>query len=371
MNFRLPAKLRVKLSKVFWITLLWTLFGVLEVLYIHVLSFDFPSFQAQPNYSFHDLFFANLIAVSLGGLITGFILVFMLRGRFRDSSFSMSVFLNTLIVLLILLVLISLGMGIFNSYQLKINFFSQQNFDRAMSSFQSYFFLSKIILWLVIIFMTNLLLDVDEKYGAGVLWQLVKGKYHHPREEERIFMFLDMKGSTGIAERIGHIKFFELLHDFFQDITDPILFSRGSIYQYIGDEVIIVWKIPTGVRNANCIRCFYNIRSAISRNKAAYLEKYGVVPDFKAGIHCGKVTIGEMGVLKRDIVFSGDVLNTTARMQSMCNDFKVRILISKRLLDKLGEPPNRMETRKIGNISLKGKKKKVVLYTIEEEQTRV
>jgi len=78
-----------------------------------------------------------------------------------------------------------------------------------------------------------------------------------------------------------------------------------------------------------------------------------------------------MGVLKRDIVFSGDVLNTTARMQSMCNDFKVRILISKRLLDKLGEPPNRMETRKIGNISLKGKKKKVVLYTIEEEQTRV
>jgi len=201
MNFRLPAKLRVKLSKVFWITLLWTLFGVLEVLYIHVLSFDFPSFQAQPNYSFHDLFFANLIAVSLGGLITGFILVFMLRGRFRDSSFSMSVFLNTLIVLLILLVLISLGMGIFNSYQLKINFFSQQNFDRAMSSFQSYFFLSKIILWLVIIFMTNLLLDV----------------------------------STGIAERIGHIKFFELLHDFFQDITDPILFSRGSIYQYIGD----------------------------------------------------------------------------------------------------------------------------------------
>ena len=344
---------------------------MLEVLYIHVLSFDFPSFQAQPNYSFHDLLFANLIAVSLGGLIAGCILIFILIGRFRDYSFMMSVFLNTLILLLIVLVLISIGMGIFNSYQLQIPFFSQQNFDRAISSFKSYFFLSKLVLWLIIIFITNLLLDVNEKYGAGVLRQLIMGKYHHPREEERIFMFLDMKGSTGIAERIGHIKFFELLHDFFQDITDPILFTSGSIYQYIGDEVIIVWKMPTGIRKGNCIRCFYNIKNTIARNRQTYLEKYGVIPDFKAGIHCGKVTIGEMGVLKRDIVFSGDVLNTTARMQSMCNEFDVKILISKKLLDKVGVPPNKMETRKIGNISLKGKKKKVVLYTIEEEQTRV
>ncbi len=371
MNLSLPAKLKVKLSKVFWIVLLWTIFGILEVLYIHALSFDFPPFKAQSSYDFQDLLFANLIAVSIGGFIAGYILIFILRGRFRAYSFMMSVFLNTLILLLILLMFIGVGMGIFNSYQLNISFFSLATFDRIIQSFLSYFFLSKLILWLLIIFITNLLLDVNEKYGAGVLRQLIMGKYHHPREEERIFMFLDMKGSTGIAERIGHIKFFELLHDFFQDITDPILYTNGSIYQYIGDEVIIVWKIPTGVKNGNCIRCFYNIKETISRNAANYLEKYGVVPDFKAAIHCGKVTIGEMGVLKRDIVFSGDVLNTTARMQSMCNEFAVKLLISKRLLDKIGMPPNRMDTRKIGNISLKGKKKKVVLYTIEEEQTRV
>ncbi len=371
MNLSLPTKLRVKLSKVFWITLLWTIFGVLEVLYIHVLSFDFPSFKAEPSYSFQDLLMANLIAVFLGGLIAGCILVFILRGRFRDHSFMVSVFLNTLILLLILLVVIGIGTGIFHSYHANISFFSQSIFNRVIQSFLSYIFLSKLTLWLLIIFLTNLLLDVNEKYGAGVLRQLIIGKYHHPREEERIFMFLDMKGSTGIAEQIGHIKFFELLHDFFQDITDPILFTNGSIYQYIGDEVIIVWKIPTGVKNGNCIRCFYNIRETISRNADNYLEKYGIVPEFKAGIHCGKVTIGEIGVLKRDIVFSGDVLNTTARMQSMCNEFGLKLLISKKLLDLIGMPPNRMDTRKIGNISLKGKKKKVVLYTIEEEQTRV
>jgi len=129
--------------------------------------------------------------------------------------------------------------------------------------------------------------------------------------------------------------------------------------------------IPNGIKNGNCIRCFYDIRAVINLKSAEYKAKYGVIPDFKAGGHCGKVTIGEIGVLKRDIVFSGDVLNTTSRIQSMCNDFGVRLLISKRLLDKFGLPPNRLGTRKIGNISLKGKKKKVVLYTTEEEQTQV
>jgi adenylate cyclase len=175
-----------------------------------------------------------------------------------------------------------------------------------------------------------------------------------------------MKGSTGIAEQLGHIQFFELLTDFFKDITDPILYTNGNIYQYIGDEAVIVWRMRKGIQNANCIRCFYNIREVFSRKRGFYLEKYGLIPEFKVGIHCGKVTIGEMGVLKRDIVFSGDVLNTTSRIQSTCNEYGVKIMVSKRLLDKVSFPPDSLEPRKIGDISLKGKKEKVVLYTIEE-----
>ena len=370
MNF-ITTKIKIKLSKVFWIVLICLIFQFLKVGYIHVLSFDFPSFQAVEAYKFSEIFITYMGAASIGSFLAGFILIFYLRGRFRDKSFMVAVFLNTIILIFILLIVIGFGMGIYHSFNYKIPFFSLQTFNIVQNALISYIFLTELVLWLIVFFLINLLLDINEKYGAGVLRQLIIGRYHHPREEERIFMFLDMKGSTSIAEQIGHIKFFELLHDFFQDITDPILFSSGSIYQYIGDEVIVVWKIPSGVKNANCLRCFYNIREAISRRRVEYLEKYGLVPDFKAGIHCGKVTIGEIGVLKRDIVFSGDVLNTTARMESMCNDFNVKILVSKRLLDEIGMPPNRLDTQKIGDISLKGKKNKVVLYTIEEEQTRV
>ncbi|MFT4762355.1 MAG: adenylate cyclase [Paraglaciecola sp.] len=97
-----------------------------------------------------------------------------------------------------------------------------------------------------------------------------------------------------------------------------------------------------------------------------YQEKYGLVPKFKAGLHCGQVTTGEIGVIKRDIAYSGDVLNTTARIQSKCNDFGVEILLSKYLLDMLNIPPHSLAQKKIGAIDLRGRVKKVILYTLEE-----
>ena len=367
MKLQLSAKLKIKLTKVFWITLIWTIIGSLEALYIHAVSGDDTFLERATGYDFYHFLKVNTFFSFLGGLIAGGLLIFYLRGRFRKQSFGVAVFINSIIITLIILGTIAFGHMIYSSLWSNTRLFSRPILAGTLDFFTEYFFFKTFFLWLIVTLLTILMLHVNEKYGPGVLRQLIMGKYHHPREEERIFMFLDMKSSTAVAEKIGHIRFFELLNDFFRDITDPIIYAQGSIYQYIGDEVVIVWKIPKGARNANCIRCFYNIRAAISNKKDYYMKSYGVVPDFKAALHCGKVTIGEIGVYKRDIVFSGDVLNTTARIQGMCNDFGVKILVTKRLLDKVALPPDSYEAKRIGNISLKGKKKKVVLYTIEEE----
>ena len=39
--------------------------------------------------------------------------------------------------------------------------------------------------------------------GQHVLLNFVTGRYHQPRVEERVFLFIDMEGSTGFAERLG------------------------------------------------------------------------------------------------------------------------------------------------------------------------
>ena len=73
---------------------------------------------------------------------------------------------------------------------------------------------------------------------------------------------------------------------------------------------------------------------------------------------------GEVGVVKRDIAYSGDVLNTTARIQSMCNELGVNVLLSQFLLDKLALRSHLFNPKRIGEMLLRGKEEKVTLYTV-------
>lgn len=181
-------------------------------------------------------------------------------------------------------------------------------------------------------------------------------------EVERIFMFLDITSSTSIAEKLGHIKYFELLNDFFMDIAAPIEDHDGDIYQYIGDEVVVSWPLKEGIKNCNVLNCFFDIVDTIKGLSGNYQERYNLVPTFKAGMHYGKVSTGTIGTLKKEIIYTGDVLNTTSRIEGQCNQYKVNNLLSEDLIQAL---PNGdyFEFDKIGEISLRGKASYVTLYT--------
>jgi class 3 adenylate cyclase len=181
---------------------------------------------------------------------------------------------------------------------------------------------------------------------------------------ERIFMFLDIKSSTAIAEKLGHLKYFELLNDFFNDIADPIEQNHGEIYQYVGDEVVVSWPFSEGIQNANCLTCFYDIVDTIEKLNSRYVERYNLVPDFKAGLHYGKVSTGVIGTLKREIIYTGDVLNTTSRIEGQCNAYRVNILLSKDLVDKIPDI-GKFSPRKLGEINLRGKSSTMTLFTVD------
>jgi len=95
----------------------------------------------------------------------------------------------------------------------------------------------------------------------------------------------------------------------------------------------------------------------------AYKEKYGLSPQFKAGLHCGKVTTGEIGVLKKEIIFTGDVLNTTARIEGLCNNYDVDILVSDSLAEKLDLSPY-YKVESVGKNNLRGKDIQFELFTL-------
>ena len=145
------------------------------------------------------------------------------------------------------------------------------------------------------------------------------------------------------------------------DLTEPVLETGGEIYQYAGDEVVITWPMGKGLQGANCIRCFLEIRAAIRRNPARYESDFGVVPAFRGGLHGGTVTAGELGDLRRQIVFVGDILNTAARLQEYAKRMGYDLVISGAVLKQIALPPG-LQVTPCGELALRGKEASVPAY---------
>jgi adenylate cyclase len=208
--------------------------------------------------------------------------------------------------------------------------------------------------------------QMSRMLGKDTLLRLLKGKYHLPIEEERIFMFLDIKSSTRIAEQLGNLRYSNLLRDFFYDLGKPVLESKGEIYQYVGDEVVISWKLKEGMEHADCILCFFKIEEMVKQKEKYYKEQYGLVPGFKAGLHGGKVVTTQVGDIKSEIVYHGDVLNTAARIQELCNVYGSKLLVSDTLAGKLNLP-NYLSLHGLEQVQLKGKEALTWLMTVTRQ----
>lgn len=212
--------------------------------------------------------------------------------------------------------------------------------------------------------------QLNQLLGPGTLMRYLFGSYHRPRREERIFMFLDLKDSTAIAERLDIDAYYSFLNDFFHDIAGPILSTKAQIYQYIGDEVVLTWSMADGLRDSNCIRVFYEIDNVIFKRRHFYLARYGLSPEYKAGIYGGEVIRAEIGDLKRDLIYNGDVLNTTARIRSECSRFNTRLLAASSIIKKL-ELPKGIIAENIGEVSLKGKRHPIDLVSLRSSAEKI
>ena len=178
--------------------------------------------------------------------------------------------------------------------------------------------------------------QMNRRFGPGVLSRYLTGKYFRPKEEDRIFMFLDLKSSTSIAEELGHIQYSRLIQDCFSDLTASLEKNRGEVYQYVGDEVIVTWETRNGLKNSRCLQFFFDYQGDLTARKEHYQDTYGVIPRFKAGMSSGMATVAEVGELKTEIAYHGDVLNATARIQGYCNELGEELLITESLARKVG-----------------------------------
>ena len=207
-------------------------------------------------------------------------------------------------------------------------------------------------------FSAHVVLLIGTRNFARLMW----GKYRQPREIQAAFMFVDIRGSTRLAEELGHELYSRFLRDFFDGVAGAVHGAKGEVYQYVGDEVVVVW--PAAAASGRWLDCFNVMRQTIEANSGEYRRKYGVVPEFKAGVHAGDVIVTEVGTLRRAHVYHGDVLNTAARIQEKCNEAGYDLLGSRTAIEALG-PEAATQFVRIGEVSLRGKSEQVDVFGLK------
>ena len=212
-------------------------------------------------------------------------------------------------------------------------------------------------------FMITFIRSAHKKFGTRVFVNTLLGKYQEPTEEERVFMFVDLRHSTRLAEELGHFVYSNFLKDYYHLLSNCCEENRGEIYQIAGDGVYITWPIERCKNKPRPMLCFYDLKLCFERTRKNFEKEYGVYPTFKAAAHCGKVIVTEVGNFGSEIAFHGDAMNTTARLQDLCSPLGKEFIVSEDLLKKLPDTEI-YHPQAQGIYELKGKKNGISIYTL-------
>lgn len=358
-HFNRYGLMQSKLITVLWITLGWSLIAVYQFADSYVVLLNEGALGPDYDVSFYVRSLA--VSVVLGGLVGGSAMVFLWERWLRDLNFKLA-------MMLIVCCYSAIYAGL---TWISIVSFARESPDNALEITERGGVLLAVfnpttvpnyLFWLLVMLGTLFLLFVRDRFGPGMLGPYVTGKYFRPVSEDKVVMFLDLKDSTQIAERLGAERYFVFLNEVFKAATSSILDTSGRIHAYVGDEIIITWSQAEAARDVNCLRCFWMISEDLLEKAEGFQRAYGCTPSFKAGVNAGTVVAGEVGVIKREVVYSGDVLNTAARIRGLCSDLSRDLLVSASVRQLLDDSTVGIEYDEMGSYELRGKAEPVVVY---------
>ena len=200
----------------------------------------------------------------------------------------------------------------------------------------------------------NLVLGITNLIGGRTFLNFITGRYHTPVEESRFVLFVDIAGSTGLAEKMGGIGIHRLLDRTFRLLTLSVVDYRGEVLNYVGDEVIVTWPELSGAIDCRPLRCFVSMREELISASRQLESEFGVVPRIRGSLHFGPVIVGEIGDVKRAIVFNGDVMNTAARLEELSRGVDGGFLASRAAMERFSSPPP-FTVRDLGRLPIRGR----------------
>ena len=227
--------------------------------------------------------------------------------------------------------------------------------------FWQYFVISSIVAFTI-----STGIEITRLLGSEATLALVSGRYTHPRLETRVVMFADIVGSTALAEQIGELAFHNFLRDVANDLAIATVLTRGNVYRYVGDAVIVTWPLDRGTQNGAALTCAAEMHRLMETRAPVYTQRYGATPALRIAIHAGQVAAGEIGDWKKEIALLGDTMNTTARIEGAAKTLGVRTVVSDAVLQQL--PSNlRTQYARLPEYDAAGKHDALILWTPKDD----
>lgn len=214
-------------------------------------------------------------------------------------------------------------------------------------------------------------LQVAGLLGRRTFRNLMFGRYRNPRAERRFFLFVDVIGSTAIAERLGALQAHRFLAAVFSATAEPIAACRGEIYQYIGDEIVVTWTEAEGrgknPSEALPLRCFFLMEESLRQLRDMFRAQFAAEPGLRAALHLGEVIAGEVGEQRRAIVYHGDVMNTASRLEQATRDLGCQFIASADAVAALDSTED-IQLKDLGALNLRGRKEPIRAWAVEQKQ---
>ena len=296
----------------------------------------------------------------LTGIVFGFFFevidIITVNTKIRRMRLGAVILIKSLLYVFSLIIVFTVISVVF----LEFNLISNTDLVKLWEFYSSKITLTFSVYLVIATIFVNVAGQIREKFGPGNFLKLLVGKYRIPRDESKVFMFLDLRNSTAIAERLDHEKYSRLLRYCYHELTEFVLHYKAEIYQYVGDEVVLCWDSDDGIKDLRCLNLYYDFRDRLFEKNEQFVNEFGVAPFFKCGIDMGFVTAAEIGDLKREIAYHGDVLNTASRIEGLCNNFGKDILVSENIVNSCG---NKLHVEFMTDMILRGKTKKIKIYS--------
>ncbi len=183
-------------------------------------------------------------------------------------------------------------------------------------------------------------------------------------KHEITVLFTDIKGFSGISEKVSEDVLVKLLNIYFTDMTNVILENGGAVDKFIGDSIMAFWGAPLPDADSAYHACItaVQMQSQLEKLQTHLIKIGGVGIKQRIGINTGLCVVGNMGSeQKKNYTVTGDPVNLASRLEGVNKQYGTGILISEYTYKKAGK---HLVTRLVDRVQVVGKTEPVQIFEL-------